>query len=285
MPRPPIDLHQKVRDLLRHTDALPAELSSPIVNFERIVDGYLALLKYVDEHLRTSRIYKAVYNRHMVQQRRMALGSLIEAFERFLKELAVVCVDHVAPNVYDDRFEEFKPSGTELAAHFAAGTVGKAMCEAGTWISNGLINDRFRRLLKAPFGDPWEFLFPNEKQRPASERERARTLAILWQVRHTITHNVGVLTESDSSKLRFLAKEQIAAGTLLAPTKEDLRYVKRFLFETARHTNERIGQRLAELLTEIQQSDAGLFDAQRKAHEISYQFGLVLAVHGKVGNP
>ncbi len=41
MPRPPIDLHQKVRDLLRHTDSLPAELSSPIVNYERTVDGYL----------------------------------------------------------------------------------------------------------------------------------------------------------------------------------------------------------------------------------------------------
>lgn len=174
MPRPPIDLHQKVRDLFRHTEALPAELSSPIVNYERTLDGYLALLKYVEDHLRASRIYEAVYNRHMAQQRRMALGSLIEAFERFLKELAV---------------------------HFAAGTIGKAMCEAGTWISNGLINDRFRRLLKAPFGDPREFLFPNEKQQPVAERERARTLAILWQVRHTITHNVGVLTESYSGAM------------------------------------------------------------------------------------
>ncbi len=255
MPRPPIDLHQKVR------------------------------LKYVEDHLRASRIYEAVYNRHMAQQRRMALGSLIEAFERFLKELAVVCVDHVAPNVYDDRFEEFKPSGTELAVHFAAGTIGKAMCEAGTWISNGLINDRFRRLLKAPFGDPWEFLFPNEKQQPVAERERARTLAILWQVRHTITHNVGVLTESDSSKLRFLLKEQIAVGTLLAPTKEDLRYVKRFLFETARHTNRRIGQRLAELLTEIHQADSELFDARSVADKISTQFGLALTIHGEAGNP
>jgi hypothetical protein len=122
MPRPPIDLHQKVRDVLQHTAPLPAELSSPIVNYERSVSGCLALMKYVEDHLLASRIYEAVYNRHMALQRRMALGGLIEAFERFLKELAVVCVDHTAPYVYDDRFEEFAPSGTELAVHFAAGT-------------------------------------------------------------------------------------------------------------------------------------------------------------------
>jgi hypothetical protein len=169
--------------------------------------------------------------------------------------------------------------------HFAAGTIGKAMCEAGTWISNRLINDRFRRLLKEPFGDLWEFLFPNEKQQSEAERERARTVAILWQVRHTITHNVGVLTESDTSKLRFLVKAPIASGNVLSPTKEDIRYVKRFLFETAQHTNQRIGRRLAELLTEIHQDDSTLFDAQKKADAASRQFGIPLTVSGQAGNP
>ena len=139
--------------------------------------------------------------------------------------------------------------------------------------------------MKEPFGELWEFLFPNEKQQPTAERERARTVAILWQVRHTITHNVGVLTESDTSKLRFLVKAPVVSENVLAPTKEDIRYVKRFLFETAQHTNQRISGRLAELLTEIHQDDSTLFDAQAKADAISQQFGIPLTISGHAGNP
>jgi hypothetical protein len=105
MPRPPIDLHQKVRDLLRHTDALPAELSSPIVNYERTVDGYLALLKYVDDHLRTSRIYAAVYNRHMAQQRRMvqrvpqlATSLCVKQPQQDAEVSFAICVRYDAPH-------------------------------------------------------------------------------------------------------------------------------------------------------------------------------------------
>ena len=76
MPRPPIDLHEKVRDVLKHTETLPAQLSSPIVNYERSVSACLALMKYIDDHLHASRIYETVYNRHMALQRRMALASL-----------------------------------------------------------------------------------------------------------------------------------------------------------------------------------------------------------------
>ena len=76
------------------------------------------------------------------------------------------------------------------------------MCESDTWLSNQAINERFRYILKPHFGEPWEYLFPNEKQQPNGERDRAGTLAILWQVRHHVTHNTGVLTDSDASALR-----------------------------------------------------------------------------------
>jgi hypothetical protein len=61
--------------------------------------------------------------------------------------------------------------------------------------------------------------------------------------------------------------------------------VKRFLFETAQHTNQRIGHRLAGLLTEIHQVDSTLFDAQAKADAISQQFGIALTINGRVGTP
>jgi hypothetical protein len=101
----------------------------------------------------------------MAAQQRMTLGSLIESFERFLKDLAIVCVDHIAPYVFDDRFEDFSPTGTELAAHFNARSIGKAMCESGTWLNNRLVNDRFRRLLSPRSESRGNFSFPMKSNR------------------------------------------------------------------------------------------------------------------------
>src|SRR2546426_307643 len=114
------------------------------------------------------------------------------------------------------------------------------MCEADTWLNNSSVNDRFRQVLKSPFSDPWEYLFPNEKQQPAADRDRARTLAVLWQVRHNLAHNVGAITRSDALKFRLLVKGNVVTERLLSPTENDLRYVKRFLFETADSVNRKV---------------------------------------------
>src|SRR5207249_4993708 len=146
----------------------------------------------------------------------------------------------------DDRFDEFAPKRAEqIAAFVTAGSIGKALCESGTWIDNEAINKRFKALLKTPFGTDWEFLFPEANQPPNAERDRAKTLAILWQMRHNLAHNVGVMTHSDSMKFRMLINGPVMADRRLSPSTEDLRFVKRFLSETATHTNERVGTRLA----------------------------------------
>jgi hypothetical protein len=216
---------------------------------------------------------------------RMVLVSLVEAFERFLKETAIVCVDAIAPFTIDNRFDQFSPSGGTLAAQFNAGSVGKAMCESDTWLNNPAINERFRHILKPHFGEPWEYLFPNEKQNPIAERGRASTLAILWQVRHNITHNSGVLTDSDARRLTLMVKTRVASGDTLDPELSDLRYVKRFLVETADHTNNRVGQRLAVLLTERHQDDPTLFVPQKQADSISTAFQQSLTIDGFAGTP
>src|SRR5579863_2212169 len=159
MPRQPIDLHQKVRELLGHTDPLPPESFRPLDHYERYTNDCFNMIRYMDRHIDPAGIYEAVLGRHMAMLRRMVLGSLVQAFERFLKELAVVCVDHVAPYILDGRFDSFEPRGSSLAIHFEAGTVGKAMCEADTWLNNNAVNERFRQILKPPFGNPWDYLF------------------------------------------------------------------------------------------------------------------------------
>jgi hypothetical protein len=282
--RPPIDLSQKVRDLLTHTVPIRSGVDAPIRNFEERTNACFALIKYIDDHISTQPVYRASYDRHMSLLDRMVLVNLVEAFERFIKETAVVCVDAIAPVTIDNRFDQFSPTGGSLAAQFSAGSVGKAMCESDTWLSNQAINDRFRNILKPHFGDPWEYLFPNEKQQPTIERGRACTLAILWQVRHNITHNTGVLTDSDARRLTLMVKTEVKAGNTLNPDLSDLRYVKRFLVETADHTNIRIGQRLANLLTERHQDDPTLFVPQELADSISRSFQQSLTINGFTGS-
>jgi hypothetical protein len=281
--RPPIDLDRKVRELLTHTIALPPVIGAPIRNFEERVNACFNLINYIDDHISTQSTYKASYDRHKSLLNRMVLASLIEAFERFIKEIAIVCVDVIAPFTIDNRFDEFSPTGGNLALQFNTRSVGKAMCESDTWLSNTAINDRFRQILKSHFGDPWEYLFPTQKQNPAAERNRAATLAILWQVRHNITHNTGVLTDSDARRLTLMVKRKVASNVALNPGPNDLRYVKRFLVETANRTNTRIGARLALVLTERINEDSGLFIVKELANQVSNSFQQELSINGVVG--
>ena len=209
----------KVREILGHTLPLPSEASSPIRHFDRNANAIMSTLNYVDGHLGRAGFYASVYERHLANLRRMALASLVESFERFLKELAILCIDSLVSFVNDDRFDEFSAKGGQIAFHLAAGSVGKALCESDTWVTNRTTNDRFKKLLKLPFGDNWESLFPDENQPPPGERDRARTLSILWQVRHTITHNVGVITGSDAGKFKMLVKANVESSRISEPRK------------------------------------------------------------------
>jgi len=284
LPRPHINLHEKVRAVLQHTCPLLPEAHSPIQHFERSANVGLSLIKYIDDHIDPESVYPTSYDRHLGHLRRMVLAELIESFERFLKEMATVCVDQLAPYTLDDRFDEFSPKRTEqVAAFVTASSIGRALCESDTWINNDTINKRFRSLLKAPFGDDWGFLFPGPNQGNDNQlKERAATLAILWQIRHNLAHNLGVITHSDSMKLRMLIGGPVQADRRLSPTTEDLRYVKRFLSETATDVNQRVGARLAVLLDVFHAADAALYDAQTKATEISQRFAFPLTIGGHV---
>ena len=84
VPRQPINLHQKVREVLQHTSPLLPEADRPIRHFERSVNAGLLLLDYFDDHIDSNDVYVAVYDRYFGHLRRMVLAELIETFERFL---------------------------------------------------------------------------------------------------------------------------------------------------------------------------------------------------------
>jgi hypothetical protein len=82
-----------------------------------------------------------------------------------------------------------------------------------------------------------------------------------------------------------MVKTKVNSGSALNPGLSDLRYVKRFLVETADHTNHRIGRRLADLLTERYQDDSTLFAPQALADSISKSFQQSLTISGFAGTP
>jgi hypothetical protein len=120
-------------------------------------------------------------------------------------------------------------------------------------------------------------------QGPQAEVFRLPILNLVWQIRHTMVHNVGVITQSDAVKIRLLAKKTVDSPRVLLPTRDDLRYSKRFLDETAQSCNQRIGARLAELLTSLHAQDPSLFVPQQKADAVSATFGTSLTVSNAVG--
>jgi hypothetical protein len=280
MPRPPIDLHRKVREILTHVEPLPAEAGTPLAHYNRSSTDLWTLLQYVERNFSQLPLRAAAVRRHMSRLHGMTLVNLVESFERYLKEVAAACVDCLARYVLDDRFNAFRVQGSALAAHFGADTLGRSLCESATWLDCDEVNDRFRRLLADRFEAGSFLLFPKQ---PPADRERYDTLSIVWQLRHTIVHNVGVVTQSDAIKLRLLVRGPVPSLQVLAPTRDDIRYLKRFLDEMAERCNRRIGERLAEVLTAIHGADPTLFVPQEVADQVTRTFGFVLTVAGAAG--
>jgi hypothetical protein len=278
MPRRPIDLGRKIKDILKHVQPLPVEASSPLSHYKRTSTDIWNTLQYVEHAFDQVNLYRAPAQRHRWRINAMVLVNLIESFERFLKELGAACVDHLANYVLDDRFNAFTIHGSGLASHFGTATLGKSLCESGTWLNCKEINDRFRKLLADPFqegGAPFN-LFPKENIAFA-------ILGLVWQIRHTVVHNGGVITQSDAVKLRLWAREPVKSPLVLSPTREDIRYLKRFLDETAQTCNASVGDRLAVLLTALHATDQTLFVPQEKADELTTTFGSPLTVAGATG--
>ncbi len=285
MPRPPLDLGRKIKDILRRTQPLPDEAKAPILHYRQTVADIMGALAYVERAIGQRERYQAVADRHLGRVYGMALVNVVETFERFLKEVAGECVDCLADFIVDDRFNVFKVQGSALASHFGTGTLGKSLCESATWLDCEEINERFRRLLADPFqvGGSFFYLFPKQNQMTAGQQSRFDLMNLIWQIRNTCVHNVGVITQSDAVKLRQWAKEPVTAPRLLTPNRSDLNYLKRFLDETADDCNQRIGDRLAQLLTSLLPTAPITVQPQTMADRISAIFRRVLQVGGVLG--
>ncbi len=286
MPQPTFD-PAWIRKIPEHAEPLDAEADDPIRHHTSLTNSAWNLLAYLDRNLaRVPNIYEGPLERHRKQLHGMVILSLVEAFERFLKEIAAVCVDALGGLVLDDRFDGLG-KGSALGRHLAARNLGRALCESLVWLDCGDINERFGKILADPFAPRSFYVFPkaNTNQLPASLRDRHDTMEIIFQLRHTLAHNAGVITESDALQLRLLVKKPLDAPRRLAPTRGDAWYVKMFLDETARLINEEVAKRLAVLLTTLHGNDPSLFDPPAKAQTLANRFRVAAQVAGSTAQP
>src|SRR5262249_24592973 len=149
------------------------------------------LLLYIERNLSDVSVYGASYERHMRHLSTMVLLTIVESFERFLKEIAAECINHVAPCVIDDRLDVFTTKGNTAATHFVGNNLGKALCESLTWCDCDETNKRMRRILADQYDGGNFYVFPQPNQNPVALRNRYELVCLVWQLRHTIAHNAG----------------------------------------------------------------------------------------------
>ncbi len=284
MSSPSVDLDAAVRAIVGNHENPPPEAAQPAAHYLRTSNDHV---KTLTDLTRACDVFATISptarEGHLTRSRGMVLVNLIETFERYLKEAAAACIDLLARHVLDDRFNKFPLSGGVLAAHFAAGTVGRALCEALVPTDTAKVNDRFRALLADPFEDGKFALFPTGKKDP--DRRRFETLKIVWQLRHTVVHNVGIITKSDAIKFQLRMSTAVPSPVLLTPTRDDVRHLKQFLDDTVELAGGRIAGRLGEILTVLHAGNSSLFDPRATADDAARAFGRAVTVAGHAGDP
>lgn len=283
MAPPKLDFAKLVGQVPRHLGDMPSEAARPLDHYRYDAHGCWNLLRYFDR--KTEDGNAGPRERHLLRLRSMIVLGLVEAFERFLKETAAACVDQLIGRVLDDRFAGLSSNVRAVVAHFPERTIGRALCESETWLDSTQVNARYTKLLADPF-EPGSFkLFPEPANRRDPEIWRRTTIDTLWQLRHSIAHNSGVITRSDAAKLRLLCREQIDGPRRLELTNGDVWYIKLFLDDLSTWANRRIAARLADLLTKIHQDDNTLFSSSEVADELAQLFREGVTVGEDRGTP
>ena len=262
---PIIDYDLRLSRIPSHVGPLPVESEVPRLHYERSANDSWATIVYLERNLERVNVQRAASERHMRRLYNMVLLSLVEAFERFIKEIAAACVDQICRLVLDDRLDVFTLKGDDLAAHFDAGTIGKSLCESSTWLDCDQINKRFKKILKDPFKDGTFDLFPKGSS-------RRRLVEIVFQLRHSIVHNASLITKSDALKFQLLTRGAVDAPRALRPTRGDVWYVKLFLDKTVKDIDREIGDRLSALLSTLWADDPHSLDPGERAELLANLF-------------
>lgn len=184
----------------------------------------------------------ATYKKYKWYAEHMLLLEAINAFEVFYKRSIVALGTALAPHVPADRVK----GNIDMRILWTA--------PAGTPASDLIFESRLYHDLDN-IDQATEALIQakryNKNKPPPALKKRVRTLQAVFQLRHTLSHNHGLVTASDSGKLQLLGYAA-KIGEVVDPTKDFLgEVVRRVLMSEAKDFSTWLLKAAADYLNDI----------------------------------
>ncbi len=259
---------------------------SPIQHFEYDSAHAQQIIAYLISLGKKAPVYRKGFDRHLKAVSSLAFFQIVAAFERFLKDLAAVSVDELAPLCTDDRLSDFKISGEDAAPHFIAKTIGRALCETQMWHSVGDVSVRFRKILGGePLTNPQLLHFHLFHDTAGIFKQEVKTLKVMFQIRHTIAHNLGTLTRSDAGKLQRILGVRIDSPKELDIDSKHVLYLRQFLSPLVKRINQAVADRLGLVLSQFQVASPSLIDHAARSKELAKRFQVPFSISGHTEQP
>lgn len=262
----------------------------PISHFKKDVAHAIRFVDYLIELKKKTPVYDKGFERHLKAISSLAFFQIVAAFERLLKELAAICVDEVAPLCTDDRLSGFAIRGEDAAPHVLDQTIGRALCESQLWHNIDDVVKRFKKVLadNSEIIKPWkphEFKLFDVDLKSPSLRGEIKSLKVMFQVRHTIAHNLGTLTRSDAGKLQRILGQRIDSPKELDIDRKHVYYLQQFLSPLATEINQLIADRLGQVLTQFQSTSPSLIDHLGRSKALAKLFQVSFTIAGHTEHP
>ncbi len=236
----------------------------PISHFKKDVAHAIRFLDYLIDLKKKTPVYEKGYERHRKAISSLAFFQIVACFERLLKELAAICVDALAPLCTDDRLSGFSIRGEDAAPHVIDQTIGRALCETQMWHNIDDVTKRFKKVLASnPEITPntpklADFNLFDVALGVASLRSEIKSLKVMFQIRHTIAHNLGTLTRSDAGKLQRILGQKIESPKELDIDRKHVYYLQQFLSPLVTEVNQVVAARLGQVLTQFRSTSPTL---------------------------
>jgi hypothetical protein len=149
------------------------------------------------------------------------------------------------------------------------------------------IDRRFGKILADPNGQKRRNfrIFPRPQEQPVGLRGNRNAMMTLFQLRHAVVHNAGVLTRSDALKLSRLTKCDVSAPRIVWPDKRDIRCVKLFLDDLTKKIGQEVGSTLGQCLIEHHPSGSCTLEAHKTAKQLANAFQVPITIGGHTAQP
>ncbi len=244
----------------------------------RMVDYFIGLKNQAS-------VYTKGFERHRKGLASLAFLQIMAAFERFLKEIAAACVDELAGRCTDDRLKVFSVDGSAAFPHFQEQTVGRALCESTLWHGVDEINERFKKLLRLPSDPDNKNRFVLFDCQHNNSRNEVKVIRVAFQMRHTLAHNLGLVTPSDGSKLQRLLGEHRTSPAQLDIDRKHVYYLQRFLVPLCEEINLAVAKRLCLVLTEFHTQAPQLVDPHGDGQRLANLFQTSCTIANSTSTP